>query len=436
MQYLIWEHKKLGAKTASQAELSFTGPRHGSAAWLANPGPLPSLDFISPDAITAGAFMLTNLGQIFEDVKDLMGSGSASPIASLPQMEKALGLTLKDDLLGPLGGELAFELDSVTPQPAWKAMLSVKDADHLQKTLSTVMAAAQIKPEQTEDGGVIYHNVFIPSSPRPYEIDYAFLDGYLIVSSTHTALADAVKLHRSGGSLAKSPKLQASRPPGHSLEASALLYENPVALAALQLRRFAPGLEDSLLSATKDATPAVICLYGEESAISEASSSGALDVGGALVVAAIAIPNLLKSKVAANEASAVGSLRTINTAQVTYEATYPKRGFAPNLAALGPDPRSGTAESPEHADLIDASLGGPTCTGDAWCIKSGYQFRITAYCKEHLCGNYLAVAMPVSESSGTRNFCTTSDGLIRLQLGAPLTSRLTAAECRKWPPLQ
>ena len=53
-----------------------------------------------------------------------------------------------------------------------------------------------------------------------------------------------------------------------------------------------------------------------------------------LIIAAIAIPNLLRSRMAANEASAVGSLRTINTAEVTYSTTYPTQGFAA-LGALG-----------------------------------------------------------------------------------------------------
>ena len=69
-----------------------------------------------------------------------------------------------------------------------------------------------------------------------------------------------------------------------------------------------------------------------------------------LIIAAIAIPNLLRSRMAANEASAVGSLRTINTACVTYSSTY--GGFPPGLPNLGP----GTPASATTADLIDQVL--------------------------------------------------------------------------------
>ena len=55
-----------------------------------------------------------------------------------------------------------------------------------------------------------------------------------------------------------------------------------------------------------------------------------------LIIAAIAIPNLLRSRIAANEASAVGSLRTLNTAEITYNTTYPTIGFACSLGVLAP----------------------------------------------------------------------------------------------------
>ena len=153
-------------------------------------------------------------------------------------------------------------------------------------------------------------------------------------------------------------------------------------------------------------------------------------------MAAIAIPNLLRSKIAANEASAVGMTRTVNTAEVMYEATFPKRGYAPDLASLGPDPRQPTANSPDHANFINEILGNASCTGAAWCTKSGYQFRLTAACKLHLCTEYVVVATPLNANTGTRSFCSTSDGVIRLKAGPPLTAPVSVSECRAWAPVQ
>src|SRR5437879_10100080 len=74
-----------------------------------------------------------------------------------------------------------------------------------------------------------------------------------------------------------------------------------------------------------------------------------------LIIAAIAIPNLLRSRMAANEASAVGSLRTVNTAEVSYATTYPAQGFATALGRLGGAGPCGRAPS-TTACLIDEVL--------------------------------------------------------------------------------
>jgi type IV pilus assembly protein PilA len=119
-----------------------------------------------------------------------------------------------------------------------------------------------------------------------------------------------------------------------------------------------------------------------------------------LIIAAIAIPNLLQARVAANEASAVGSLRTINTAMITYNSSYPTVGFAPTLATL-----AGTNCAPPdetQACLIDTLLAGGT--------KSGYNFSTSAIGAAPI-GGYLAVGFPIP-GSGNRSFCSTEDASI------------------------
>jgi prepilin-type N-terminal cleavage/methylation domain-containing protein len=83
-----------------------------------------------------------------------------------------------------------------------------------------------------------------------------------------------------------------------------------------------------------------------------------------LIIAAIAIPNLLRARIAANEASAVGSLRTINIAMIAYNLTYPTVGFAGSLSVLGSTPCNPNAATP---CLLDGVLAGGT--------KSGYKVR-------------------------------------------------------------
>jgi hypothetical protein len=452
VKYLVWEHKTVEGQAGSDVELSFTGPRHGVASWLAPPGPLGSLDFVSPKAMVAGAVLLKDPAQIFEDIKDIATSQNPNALAALAQTEEGLKLSLQNDLLSQLSGEIAYEADRFTPstgaesneaatnqassKPAWTVILKVNDPERLQATLNTLLAAMHVDAQQSEHGGVTYHALEIPSAQKATEISYAFVDGYWIVASSRETVTEAIRLHRNGESLAKSKKLLASMPPGHPAEVSALLYEDPAAVAALTLWQVSPTIADSLSHAAAEASPVVIAAYGEESALREASRSGGVDAGVILVAAAIAIPNLLRARIAANEASAAVTIRTVNTAQVMYSSSYPQRGFARDLASLGPDPRAPSTSSADHASFFDASLGNASCTAGAWCSKSGYQFKIAVECKKQRCEEYVVVGTPVGGNSGTRNFCSTSDGVVRYRAGSPLSSPVTVAECETWSPLQ
>src|ERR1700746_2908754 len=95
-----------------------------------------------------------------------------------------------------------------------------------------------------------------------------------------------------------------------------------------------------------------------------------------LIIAAIAIPNLLRARMAANESSAVASIRTINTAEITYNSTYPTVGFSGTLQALGGAIGAACVPAQATACLIDAVLannGIPAGSG-----KSGYLFTTGA----------------------------------------------------------
>jgi type IV pilus assembly protein PilA len=435
VKYLVSESRRVDGKSVSQFELSFNAPRRGAAAWLAKSGPLNSLDFVSPDAILSASLLLSNPAQIFDDVKGLVSLSNPNALASLPMFEQALHLSVKDDLLGLLAGDITVELDSAAPpKPEWRAILGVKDTDHLQRTLNTLLTAGNFVVRRDEADGVAYYSLRIPTPKTVVSLAYAFVDGHLIVGSSQDSVAESINLHRSGGSLAKSKKLLASVPPGQSLNASGLFFEDPVAMAAMQIRNFAPGLMDFMAAVRKDSTPSAAWIYGEDSAIREVSSNSTIDAGAVLIVAAIAIPNLIRSKMAANEASAVATVRAVNTAQVIYKTSFPQRGYAASLPTLGPDPSGTLAQSPDHSGLLSDSLTGESCGSDGWCLKSGFRFRLAAVCTQRRCQEYVLLAVPVSANTGTRNFCSTSDGVIRTKPGAPWEAPLAASDCKGWQP--
>jgi type IV pilus assembly protein PilA len=140
-----------------------------------------------------------------------------------------------------------------------------------------------------------------------------------------------------------------------------------------------------------------------------------------LIIAAIAIPNLLRSRMAANESSAVGSLRTINTAAVTYSSMY-GNGYAANLGSLGGADGT-TIATCTSSLLIDSTLSGQGGATDP-SLKSGYNFHIfngtvvvdptPAGCNPGYSDGYVAVAYPVSVgTTGQRSFCSDATGVIQ-----------------------
>jgi len=147
-----------------------------------------------------------------------------------------------------------------------------------------------------------------------------------------------------------------------------------------------------------------------------------------LIIAAIAIPNLMRSRMAANEASAVGSLRTINTAQVTYSTTY-GTGFGPLANLGGAVPCTPSAAT---SCLVDALISGGT--------KSGYTLAVPIPAAVGTIATpnvtYVANAVPVAlGQSGQRSFCTDASGVLRNDpTGA--TAAATVAACQALNPIQ
>jgi prepilin-type N-terminal cleavage/methylation domain-containing protein len=141
-----------------------------------------------------------------------------------------------------------------------------------------------------------------------------------------------------------------------------------------------------------------------------------------LIIAAIAIPNLLRARMAANESSAASSVRTVNTAQVTYQSTYPTVGYAPTLLALGGPIGAACVPASTSACLIDSVLannGNPAGTG-----KSGYLFAGTG-----AAGAYYVQGNPINVGqTGTRSFCSYEDAVVRVNpAGAAIADGPTCA---------
>jgi type IV pilus assembly protein PilA len=123
-----------------------------------------------------------------------------------------------------------------------------------------------------------------------------------------------------------------------------------------------------------------------------------------LIVSAIAVPNIFRAKINANESSAVSSIRTIVTAEITYSSTYPTSGFSTNLATLGGN--SCTSPTSASACILDNTLAQATTAANS---RSGYYFT---YAQDSALGYTLYADPAYWNRSGTKHYYTDGGGVI------------------------
>jgi type IV pilus assembly protein PilA len=151
-----------------------------------------------------------------------------------------------------------------------------------------------------------------------------------------------------------------------------------------------------------------------------------------LIIAAIAIPNLMRSRMTANQAAAASTVRTLNTTEVTYSTTYPTQGYAGSLVALGPG-SSTCSGGPTYtqACLVDATLGCTAGTSGNYCQKDAYQYAITGI-GSPIATDYVIFATPLGATSGGNDYCSDADAVVRFQAdnSPPGTKLSTVAACQ------
>jgi type IV pilus assembly protein PilA len=149
-----------------------------------------------------------------------------------------------------------------------------------------------------------------------------------------------------------------------------------------------------------------------------------------LVIAALAIPNLLRARMAANESSAASAIRSITVAETAYFTAFPSVGFATQIQDLGRT--APCTPTPAHACLLDNNLANavPGSTG-----HSGYQFLATGITSVGtLNGAFVAGATPlVASSTGTRDFCAVTDGVLRSEPSLGALPPTDVAGCMAFP---
>jgi hypothetical protein len=280
VQYLIAERKDVNNQPMNHAEVTFNGPRQGIASWLAAPAPIGALDFVSKDAGAAAALIAKNPSQMLDDILSIAGDNAT---ADMSKGESELKIRFRQDIADTLGGEVAFALDGpILPTPSWKVVLEVYSPGRLQSTIQQLIAdvndqkketAAQATLSQETSGGITFYTVQVNESRHSFGIDYAFVDGYMVIAPSRALVMNAISVHQNGNSLPRSNSFRSLLPQDQHADVSAVLYQNLAPVVGPIMGQLTPSQLQSLQQLAAETKPSVVCAYGEPQAITIVSAS-------------------------------------------------------------------------------------------------------------------------------------------------------------------
>ena len=291
VQYLVLERRDASGKPETRAALSFAGARQGISSWLAAPGPMGSLDFVSPDATFAAAFVMKDPKTLVNEIITSASKADAQFAQHLREMQNQLGINLADDVAAAFGGDATVAVDGpLLPIPAWKVAVEVYDPARLQQTASTLIA--HYNQQANENAGKLVSGSEQVNSQTFYwvrndkfsqlAVYYTFVDGYLLAGPSEANLLQAIQNRQAGYTLASSSKFQSQLPEDGFTNFSAIVYHNagstlgPIANQLKSAAPLTPAQQQSLNAILADSTPGLICVYGEPDRIVAATKASFL----------------------------------------------------------------------------------------------------------------------------------------------------------------
>ncbi len=289
VRYLTMEHREVGGKTESHADLMFASERQGVASWLAAPASMGSLEFVSPEASMVTSAVIKNPRSIMEEVFKMVGSGDADFTEHMAEFESKTGVNVLNDIAAPLGGEVTMAFDGpMVPTPRWKLIFEVYDPTTLQATIGKLVdsfnreAATKghtLALAQRQVGSRTYFVVSSSETPNA-EVDYTFVDNYLIAAPDLGTISRAIQSREAGYTLTHSSGFQALLPNDGYTNFSAIFYHNigPVVGPLVAQLKSSGALtrqqQQSVDALTANSAPGLIYAYGEPDRIVVASNTG------------------------------------------------------------------------------------------------------------------------------------------------------------------
>ncbi|MDX6695975.1 MAG: hypothetical protein QOF02_3578 [Blastocatellia bacterium] len=239
LKHFVIEQKEAEGKTLSRAMLTFNETKRGIPSWLAQPGPMGALEYISPDANIVTAFVVKEPAALVDDLFGALEKVQPDLRKQLNDLQTEHGLDVRKDFAAPLGGEFAFTIDGpILPTPSWKMIFEVYDQPKLQQTFEHVVdevnrAASKegkggLQWERADAGGYTFYT--LRSVDFGLEVHYTYAGGYLIVAPTGALLSNAIRYHDAGQTLLRSARFKSALPSDGNANFSAIFYHDLASL--------------------------------------------------------------------------------------------------------------------------------------------------------------------------------------------------------------
>jgi len=253
VQFVIFEHKRIAEQSQMRGVVAFSRDRRGVPAWLGAAAPMGALEFVSPNAYAVGCVLAKEPVQIADEVLAVLRTRDPEGFGKLTDFESTHGLSLRNDLAAPLGGEFLVAVDGpILPKPAWKLVVLVEDQARLEQAIGKLVTeanthlAAEGKPTlalaTTTEDGVTFTS--LTSTDGAVELHSTFWDGYWLVAGSRVILKDALRTKQSGLSLPTSAQFRASLPADGAQHYSALGFINASTLGSA-IASAVPGTTDA-----------------------------------------------------------------------------------------------------------------------------------------------------------------------------------------------
>jgi hypothetical protein len=286
LRFVVAESKTSAASPLNTASFTFSSARHGLASWLATPGPMGSLDFISPQASFATAFVTRDPHQLLSELLTAVGPQAAAALAAI---QLNAGFSPLDDVAGSLGGEATIAVDGpLLPIPSWKVAIEVDNPSRLEFAIEQTVAAGQRNSPQS---GIALSNetvngrTFYTLTIAKVPIQYVFVDGYLLIAPNRGLLTSAIDGRTSGQTLPASATFRAQLPLDTQTNFSALAYYNlgsavgPIVDQLNASGLLTPDQQKQISTLTANRAPTLVYAYGSTDQILVGSRNSIAGMG-------------------------------------------------------------------------------------------------------------------------------------------------------------